>query len=65
MEDALVGRAAQLARILEDVDAGGMEAGLLLRFTADTIAVAPRFIGSEEETVKMAESLRTVLRHIA
>jgi adenosylmethionine-8-amino-7-oxononanoate aminotransferase len=38
---------------------------LLLRFTTDTIAAAPPFISSGEEIVKMVESLRTVLRHIA
>jgi beta-alanine--pyruvate transaminase len=43
----------------------GVEAGLLLRFTADTIAVAPPFIATEEEIVNMIESLRSVLRRIA
>jgi len=99
----LVGRAAQLAQVLEnavhslrdepnvsdirnfglaaavelrpregqpgargrEAFARGIEAGLLLRFTADTIAMAPPFISSEEEIVNMAESLRGVLRHIA
>ena len=99
----LVGRAAQLARVLEDavhslrdephvddirnfglaaavelrpregqpgargreVFERGVAAGLLLRFTADTIAMAPPFISSEEEIVNMAESLRGVLRRIA
>lgn len=42
----------------------GVEAGLLLRFTADTIAMAPPFISSEEEIVDMIESLRGVLRRI-
>lgn len=42
----------------------GIDAGLLLRFTADTIAVAPPFICSEEEIVNMIESLRGVLRRI-
>ena len=41
-----------------------VEAGLLLRFTADTIAMAPPFISSEEEIVGMIESLRGVLRRI-
>ncbi len=43
----------------------GVEAGLLLRFTADTIAVAPPFISSEEEIRNMIETLRGVLRGIA
>jgi beta-alanine--pyruvate transaminase len=43
----------------------GVEAGLLLRFTADTIAVAPPFISREEEIVHMTESLRGVLRRLA
>ena len=101
--DNLVGRAAQLAQVLEDAVHSlreephvsdirnfglaaavelraregqpgargreaferGVEAGLLLRFTADTIAVAPPFISSEEEIVNMIESLRGVLRRIA
>ncbi|HVS76201.1 MAG TPA: aspartate aminotransferase family protein [Steroidobacteraceae bacterium] len=42
----------------------GVESGLLLRFTADTIAMAPPFISSEEEIVNMIESLRGVLRRI-
>jgi beta-alanine--pyruvate transaminase len=42
----------------------GIAAGLLLRFTADTIAVAPPFISSGEEIVDMIESLRGVLRRI-
>ncbi len=43
----------------------GVEAGLLLRFTADTIAMAPPFISSEEQIVNMIESLRRVLRRIS
>ena len=100
--DNLVGRAAQLAQVLEDAVHSlrdephvsdirnfglaaavelrpregapgargreaferGLEAGLLLRFTADTIAVAPPFISSEEEIVNMIEALRGVLRRI-
>lgn len=100
--DNLVGRAAQLAQILEDAVHSlreephvsdirnfglaaavelraregkpgargreaferGVEAGLLLRFTADTIAVAPPFISSEQEIVDMIESVRGVLRRI-
>ncbi len=44
--------------------ARGLEAGLLLRFTADTIAVAPPFISTEEEIRDMVETLRGVLRRI-
>ena len=43
----------------------GLEAGLLLRFTADTIALAPPFICTEEEILTMIESLRGVLRRLA
>ena len=43
----------------------GLEAGLLLRFTADTIAMAPPFICSEEQVHDMIEALRGVLRRIA
>jgi beta-alanine--pyruvate transaminase len=45
--------------------ARGVEAGLLLRFTADTIAVAPPFISTEEEIRHMVETLRGVLRRIS
>ncbi|HET9107126.1 MAG TPA: hypothetical protein VFN79_08020 [Steroidobacteraceae bacterium] len=44
---------------------GGLEAGLLLRITADTIAMAPPFICSEEQVRDMIETLRGVLRRIA
>lgn len=40
----------------------GVEAGLLLRFTADTLAVAPPFISTEEEIRNMVETLRRLLR---
>jgi beta-alanine--pyruvate transaminase len=43
----------------------GVEAGLLLRFTGDTIAVAPPFISTEAEIRDMVEALRTVLRRVA
>ncbi len=43
----------------------GVEAGLLLRFTADTLAVAPPFISSEAQVRDMIETLRGVLRRIA
>ncbi len=43
----------------------GVEAGLLLRFTGDTIAVAPPFISAEAEIRNMIEALRTVLRRVA
>jgi beta-alanine--pyruvate transaminase len=45
--------------------ARGVDAGLLLRFTADTIAVAPPFISTEEEIRNMVETLRGVLRRIS
>lgn len=43
----------------------GLDEGLLLRVTGDTIAVAPPFISSVEEVQTMIESLRRVLRTIA
>jgi beta-alanine--pyruvate transaminase len=102
-KEDLIGRAAQLAQVLEDAVhslreephvgdirnfglaaavelrpregqpgargreafARGVEAGLLLRFTADTIAVAPPFISTEEEIREMVETLRGVLRRIS
>ena len=42
----------------------GVEAGLLLRFTADTIAMAPPFICRGEEIHNMIETLRKVLRRV-
>jgi beta-alanine--pyruvate transaminase len=36
-----------------------------LRFTGDTIAVAPPFISTEAEIRDMVEALRTVLRRVA
>ncbi|HVC31281.1 MAG TPA: aminotransferase class III-fold pyridoxal phosphate-dependent enzyme, partial [Steroidobacteraceae bacterium] len=102
-KDGLIGRAAQLSKVLEDavhslreephvsdirnfglaaavelsaregqsgarareVFARGLEAGLLLRFTADIIAVAPPFISSEEEIRNMVEILRGLLRRVS
>jgi beta-alanine--pyruvate transaminase len=43
----------------------GLDEGLLLRVTGDTIAVAPPFISSTEEVQIMIESLRRVLRAVA
>ncbi len=43
----------------------GVQAGLLLRFTADILAVAPPFIATEEQIHDMVETLRGVLRRIA
>jgi beta-alanine--pyruvate transaminase len=40
----------------------GIEAGLLLRFTGDTIAIAPPFIASASEVASMVDKLRAVLR---
>ena len=42
----------------------GIEAGLLLRFTADTVAVAPPFVSTEDEVRHMIGALRTVLRRV-
>jgi beta-alanine--pyruvate transaminase len=43
----------------------GVQAGLLLRFSADILAVAPPFIATEEQIRDMVETLRGVLRRIA
>jgi beta-alanine--pyruvate transaminase len=42
----------------------GLDAGILLRFTGDTLAVAPPFISSEEEIHHMVETVRQVLHVI-
>ena len=39
----------------------GIESGLLLRFTGDTLAVAPPFISTEAEIREMVATLRAVL----
>jgi beta-alanine--pyruvate transaminase len=40
----------------------GLDEGILLRVTGDTIALAPPFISSTEEVVTMVESVRRTLR---
>jgi beta-alanine--pyruvate transaminase len=42
----------------------GIDAGLLLRFTGDTLAVAPPFVATEEEIRGMVEAMRKVLRRL-
>jgi beta-alanine--pyruvate transaminase len=42
----------------------GLDEGLLLRVTGDTIAVAPPFISTPEEVKEMVESLRRTLRSL-
>ena len=42
----------------------GIEAGLLLRFTGDTLAVAPPFISTEAQIQEMIATLRTVLSRV-
>ena len=42
----------------------GLDAGLLLRFTGDTLAVAPPFIATPEEIQGMVQTLRRVLHDI-
>ncbi len=44
--------------------ARGLDAGLLLRFTGDTLAVAPPFIATPDEIRDMAKTLRGVLHDI-
>lgn len=41
---------------------GGLDAGILLRFTGDTLAVAPPFISSEAEIETMIGKMRQLLR---
>jgi len=43
----------------------GLEDGLLLRFTGDTIAVAPPFISSAAELERMVETLRKLIRTVS
>jgi beta-alanine--pyruvate transaminase len=42
----------------------GLNAGVLLRFTGDTLAVAPPFIATPEEIRHMVETVRKVLHAI-
>ena len=42
----------------------GLEEGLLLRVTADTIAVGPPFISTKDELHAMGEKLRKTIRHV-
>jgi beta-alanine--pyruvate transaminase len=51
------------ARALEAFEKG-LDAGILLRFTGDTLAVAPPFIATPEEITGMVETLRRVLHDI-
>ena len=51
------------ARALEAFEKG-LDAGLLLRFTGDTLAVAPPFIATPEEIRGMVQTLRHVLHDI-
>jgi beta-alanine--pyruvate transaminase len=43
----------------------GLEEGLLLRVTGDTIALAPPFIATQGEVLSMIEALRRTLRAVA
>ena len=51
------------ARALEAFEKG-LDAGILLRFTGDTLAVAPPFIAAAEEIQGMVQTLRRVLQDI-
>lgn len=42
----------------------GLDAGLLLRFTGETLAVAPPFVAGEDDVRRMIETLRGVLRRL-
>jgi beta-alanine--pyruvate transaminase len=43
----------------------GLDAGILLRFTGDTLAVAPPFISSEREIDVMVGKIRELLREVS
>jgi beta-alanine--pyruvate transaminase len=43
----------------------GLDEGLLLRVTGDTIAFAPPFISTPEEIQRMIESVRVTLRALS
>jgi beta-alanine--pyruvate transaminase len=51
------------ARALEIFEKG-IDAGILLRFTSDVLAIAPPFISTEEDIRNMVETLRGVLRRV-
>jgi beta-alanine--pyruvate transaminase len=51
------------ARALEAFEKG-LDAGILLRFTGDTLAVAPPFIATPEEIQGMVQTLRRILHDI-
>jgi beta-alanine--pyruvate transaminase len=42
----------------------GLDAGILLRFTSDILALAPPFISTEEEIRQMIETVRAILRSL-
>ena len=42
----------------------GLDEGILLRFTSDTIALGPPFISTEDELHSMGEKLRKAIRHV-
>nr|QMS47966.1 omega-amino acid--pyruvate aminotransferase [uncultured bacterium] len=42
----------------------GLDAGLLLRFSGETLAVAPPFVAGEDDIRRMIETLRGVLRRL-
>jgi beta-alanine--pyruvate transaminase len=43
----------------------GLDEGLLLRFSGDTIAMAPPFIATEDEIGKMCETLGRIIRGVS
>ncbi|MEW5890424.1 MAG: aminotransferase class III-fold pyridoxal phosphate-dependent enzyme [Pseudomonadota bacterium] len=54
--------AGQPGRRALQVFEAALRAGLMLRYTGDTLAMAPPFIASKGEIVRMADILRGVLR---
>jgi alanine dehydrogenase len=47
-----------------DYQAVGASIGLLLRFTADMIALGPPFISTVDELQAMSDGLRRAIRHV-
>jgi beta-alanine--pyruvate transaminase len=60
----LAPREGQVGQRALEVFERGLDVGILLRFTGDTLALAPPFISSEEEIREMIKKLRDLLRAV-
>jgi beta-alanine--pyruvate transaminase len=60
----LAPRGGQVGQRALEVFERGLDVGILLRFTGDTLALAPPFISSEEEIREMITKLRDLLRAV-